>query len=158
MGGIAAAALFFHRRRLRFFDYADALAIAVAVGWSIARVGCFVVHDHPGKLTSFPLAVQFPDGPRHDLGLYDALLLASIALVLAVCRRRGWLRGKHMGLLALLYGLGRFALDFLRATDLPYVDRRYLGLTPAQYACGALVAFGIWRLLLTPATPKCHGT
>jgi phosphatidylglycerol:prolipoprotein diacylglycerol transferase len=52
--------------------------------------------------------------------------------------------------LALLYGVGRFGLDFLRARDLPYVDARYLGLTPAQYACIALVLFGLWRLTNRP--------
>ena len=42
----------------------------------------------------------------------------------------------------------RFALDFLRATDLPGADPRYFGLTPAQYgsvACfGAGVALSVW--------------
>jgi len=98
-------------------------------------------------LTSFPLAVVFPDGPRHDLGFYDALLLAAITLVLYGLRRRGALRGSFLTVLALLYGAGRFALDFLRARDLPYVDARYLGLTPAQYFCMALVAYGAWALL-----------
>ena len=51
-----------------------------------------------------------------------------------------------LALLALLYGSGRFALDFLRASDLPYVDARYLGLTPAQYGAALLVLWGIYVL------------
>jgi len=98
-------------------------------------------------LTSFPLAVAFADGPRHDLGLYDALLLAAITLVLYALRRRGALRGSLLALLALLYGAGRFLLDFLRARDLAYVDARYLGLTPAQYFCAVLVLYGAVALL-----------
>ena len=147
LGGLAAGALFFRRHRLSFARYGDVIALSVAPGWAVARLGCFAVHDHPGVRTSFPLAVLFPDGPRHDLGFYDALLLAAITLLLYGLRRRGALRGSLLAVLALLYGAGRFVLDFLRARDLPYVDARYLGLTPAQYFCGALVACGAWALL-----------
>jgi phosphatidylglycerol:prolipoprotein diacylglycerol transferase len=147
LGGLATGALFFQRRRLSFARYGDVIALSVAPGWAVARLGCFAVHDHPGVRTSFPLAVAFPDGPRHDLGLYDALLLAAITLVLYGLRRRGALRGSLLAVLALVYGVGRFALDFLRASDLPYVDARYLGLTPAQYFCVALVLYGAGTLL-----------
>ena len=153
LGGLAAGALFFRRRRLSFARYGDVIALSVAPGWAVARLGCFAVHDHPGVRTSFPLAVMFPDGPRHDLGLYDALLLAAITVVLYALRRRGALRGSLLAVLALLYGAGRFALDFLRARDLPYVDARYWGLTPAQYFCLALMAYGAWAVLAGRRTP-----
>ena len=147
LGGLAAGALFFHKRHLQFSRYGDTIALSVAPGWAVARLGCFAVHDHLGVRTSFPLAVAFPDGPRHDLGLYDALLLAAITAVLYLLRRRGALPGALLAVLALLYGAGRFGLDFLRAHDLPYVDARYLGLTPAQYFCLALIAYGATALL-----------
>ena len=147
LGGLAAGALFFRLRGLPFARYGDVFALSVAPGWAVARLGCFAVHDHPGVRTGFPLAVLFPDGPRHDLGLYDALLLAALTLLLYALRRRGELRGSLLAMLALLYGAGRFALDFLRARDLPYVDARYLGLTPAQYFCAVLVLYGAVALL-----------
>jgi phosphatidylglycerol---prolipoprotein diacylglyceryl transferase len=155
LGGLAAGALFFRGRHLSFARYGDVFALSVAPGWAVARLGCFAVHDHPGVLASFPLAVAFPDGPRHDLGLYDALLLAAITLVLYALRHRGALRGSLLAMLAILYGAGRFALDFLRARDLPYVDARYLGLTPAQYFCVGLVVYGAGALLRprAPAAP-----
>jgi phosphatidylglycerol:prolipoprotein diacylglycerol transferase len=112
----------------------------------VARLGCFSVHDHPGVLTSFPLAVQFPGGARHDLGLYDAIALAVISVVLYVVDRRGVLHDRLLALLALMYGTSRFFLDFLRARDLPYSDARYFGLTPAQYGSIVLVLWGIARL------------
>jgi phosphatidylglycerol:prolipoprotein diacylglycerol transferase len=116
----------------------------------VARLGCFSVHDHPGVLTSFPLAVQFPGGARHDLGLYDAIVLAAISVVLYAVDRRGLLRGRLLALLATLYGTCRFLLDFLRARDLAYSDARYFGLTPAQYAAIALVVWGLATLLVRP--------
>ena len=161
LGGVVAAVVFFRRRRVRFDDYADAFALGVAPGWGIARLGCFVIHDHPGVRTTFPLAVRFPEsaartlgfyGTRHDLGLDDALALFAFAAVLFALDRRGILRGRLLALLALLYGTTRFFFDFLRASDVPYADARYLGLTPAQYFCFGLWAYAVWKLAtLRPA-------
>lgn len=157
IGGGLAALVFFHRRGIRFGTYADALALGVAPGWAVARLGCFAVHDHPGSRTDFFLAVAFPDGARHDLGLYDALLLFGIGAVLHALRSRGRLRERLLPLTALLYGTGRFFLDFLRASDLAYVDARYLGLTPAQYVCFGLVVYGVWGLATFGRRGLAHG-
>ena len=155
LGGVLAAAIYFGRRTVRFDDYGDALAVGIAPGWGIARVGCFVIHDHPGVKTDFFLAVNFPEralatlgfsGVRHDLGLYDALALFSFGLLVWALERRGLLRGRLLALLALLYGASRFYFDTLRATDVPYADARYLGLTPAQYFCFGLWAYAAWKL------------
>ncbi|HYG69988.1 MAG TPA: prolipoprotein diacylglyceryl transferase family protein [Anaeromyxobacteraceae bacterium] len=144
LGGILAAAVFFRRRKLRFHDFGDPFAVAVATGWGVARVGCFTVHDHPGVLTDFPLAVAFPGGARHDLGLYEAIILFALGGLLYLLFRRGALRGRLLPLLALLYGVSRFLLDFLRARDIDYADARYLGLTPAQWITLGLMAYAVW--------------
>jgi phosphatidylglycerol:prolipoprotein diacylglycerol transferase len=101
--------------------------------------------------TDFFLAVRFPDGPRHDLGLYEAILLFAIGALLWALHRRGALRGKLLAVLALLYGTGRFVLDFLRATDVEYADARHLGLTFAQFTAVALVAYAAWAFARLPA-------
>lgn len=149
-GGVAAALVFFRIRGVPLDRYGDAFAVGVPTGWAVARVGCFLVHDHPGRLTRFPLAVAFPGGARHDLGLYEALVLFAIAGVLWRLWARRRLEGKLLGLLAVLYGVSRFLLDFLRATDVAYADARYAGLTPAQYGAILLVSWGAWRLARPP--------
>ena len=160
LGGVIAAVVWFRVKRIRFADYADAFALGLAPGWGVARIGCFTVHDHPGVLTSFPLAVQFPDGPRHDLGLYEAIVLLALGAVLWILHRRDRLRGGLLPLLALVYGIARFLLDFLRARDVPYADARHLGLTFAQYTAVALVVWGaaglvrVGRAGFAPATPR----
>src|SRR5882724_8760947 len=88
LGGVLAAVAYFRWKGLRLSQFADALALGVAPGWAVARLGCFTVHDHPGVRTDFLLAVAFPDGARHDLGLYDALLLLAISVVLYAVARR----------------------------------------------------------------------
>jgi phosphatidylglycerol:prolipoprotein diacylglycerol transferase len=151
LGALIAAAVFFRARKLRFGDYADTFGLAVPWGWAVARLGCFAVHDHPGVRTDFFLAVDFPvqgyGGPRHDLGLYDALWLFGIALVITWLWRNRRMTGRLLPLAALLYAPGRFVFDSLRATDLSYVDARYLGLTPAQYFCMFLVVYGVFFLV-----------
>jgi phosphatidylglycerol:prolipoprotein diacylglycerol transferase len=146
LGGIVAAVVWFRVKRVRFAGYADAFALGIAPGWGVARLGCFSVHDHPGVRTSFFLAVQFPDGPRHDLGLYEAVVLFAIGAALWMLHRRGLLRDRLLAVLAVTYGVARFLLDFLRARDVAYADARHFGLTFAQYTAVALVAWGAVRL------------
>ena len=70
----------------------------------------------------------------------------AIALVVIVARRTRR-PGMVTGALAVVYPMIRFPLDFLRATDLgPESDPRYGGLTPAQWACIATFALGLWML------------
>ncbi len=154
LGAVIALAVFLRRRNLLLAPYADALALGTAPGWGVARIGCFVVHDHPGVRTHFPLAVAFPGGARHDLGLYDALWLFAIAALLYALAARGALKGRLLAVLAVLYAVGRFCFDFLRARDLPYSDARYFGLTPAQYFCFLIFGWGLWQLLGARAPSK----
>ncbi len=156
LGGVLAAAVFFRRRKVAFALYADSFALSVSTGWGIARLGCFAVHDHPGVRSTSLLAVNFPGGPRLDMGLIDALWLFAIAAFLTLLAHRHELTGKLLALLALLYGAGRFTFDFFRARDVAYADARYLGLTPAQYAALALIAYGLYQLSrkrTAPAAP-----
>src|SRR5262249_35799694 len=67
------------------------------------------------------------------------------AVVVLECRPRP--PGTSVAVLALLYAPVRFFLDFLRQTDLPGADARYLGLTVAQYGCIVLAGIGIALLV-----------
>jgi phosphatidylglycerol:prolipoprotein diacylglycerol transferase len=170
MGGVLGALVgifvFFRKEKIPLLPYVDSIALGTAPGWSVARIGCFLVHDHPGVRTDFPLAVDFPvlgyGGPRHDLGLYDVFVLAAIGVLLHTLKRRRPPQGTLMGLLACCYCLPRFLLDFLRASDLGFVDRKE-GLTAAQYIVPVLFGVGVWLLLqarknpvapASPLTPK----
>lgn len=146
MGGILAAVVYFRIKGASFRAYSDPLALAVSLGWAIARIGCFLVHDHPGVKSDFFLALDFPGGPRHDLGMYDMLALFAMHGVLRVLASKGLMRGKLLPLLAIMYGTTRFFFDFLRATDTSYTDARYFGLTPAQYVCIGLWIYGLYEI------------
>ncbi len=115
--------------------YADSLAFGLAAGWAFGRMGCFTAHDHPGRLTDFVLAVQYPGGARHDLGLYEAMWAWLVTIVFLIMKKRGnQPLGIYVAILTTAYAPVRFGLDFLRATDVHGADPRYFGLTPGHYS------------------------
>lgn len=155
LGGFfsAAIAVFVYLRwkRIPFLPYAEAVLFGFVPAWMIARIGCATAHDHPGRYSQFPLAVRFPDGPRHDLGLYEVLLsLIWVPLIYWLGRKNKIddpPRGTILSVMTIAYCVPRFFLDFLRATDLPGHDVRYLGLTPAQYGCLILTGLSVTFLI-----------
>jgi phosphatidylglycerol:prolipoprotein diacylglycerol transferase len=140
VGGIGGLAFVAWRRGLgaegvlRFIDLAVyALPFTLAVG----RFGCALQHDHLGLASTHFLAVDFPTGPRFDLGLLEFLYLVPLSLLFLALGRRPRPTGFYLGLFFALYSPARFAMDALRAED-----ARYLGWTPAQYLCVAATLAG----------------
>lgn len=132
-GALFAALIFFKKNRVDPNYYVHAIIFAFPWGWAIGRVGCFLIHDHPGTLTHSILGLKYPDGTRFDLGLIEILNGLGMGLVTLVSKKlkAGDMTVSSIGIL--WYGGFRFLTDFLRATDLSGSDARYLGLTPAQY-------------------------
>lgn len=134
-------------KKLPALRYADTICYGFPFGWFFGRLGCGVVHDHVGSLTTFPLAMNFDDGfwiwtegsaffhgVRHELGLYEAALLIPMMILFYVWGRQDRVPGFFLGAFGAMYAPVRFVLEFLRNHDLEgHQDARYLGLTPAQY-------------------------
>lgn len=143
-GGALCAVVYFRRKGLDVWRYTDCLVLGLTVGWFFGRLGCTIVHDHPGIRSDFILAVQYPSGARHDLGLYEWLFTIGLILLLLVVRTRKPAPGTILGLICVLYAPVRFGLDFLRIND-----KLYFGLTAGQYFSVALLAIGVWVLMRT---------
>ncbi|MBI3856870.1 MAG: prolipoprotein diacylglyceryl transferase [Planctomycetes bacterium] len=145
LGAIITCTIYFRvLRHRRWWIDADFIIQGLITGWIFGRIGCTVSGDHPGPRTTVPWAFHYPDGPRHNMGMYEmlytALLLFPANLLL---HRFKPPVGSFVALNCILYGAGRFALDFLRATDRSDADPRYLGLTLGHYCSLALVLFGL---------------
>lgn len=142
-------------RRVRVFPYLDAAAYGFTASWTLARVGCFVTHDHPGTETDFALGVlgTCPGDPSlacHPLGLYEACWALVLLIAFTAALRSPRHPGFVFGWLLVTYGPTRLLLDILRH---PAGDARYLGLTPAQYLSMVVFLVGVvvlWRHRNTP--------
>ena len=159
VGAITGGFVWSWFRKESLLRVGEAAAFAGPFGWTFGRLGCFLSHDHPGRVSDFFLAVDNyrfgtpPYQPRHDLGLYDMIVMIGIAVVFLVLVRKPRPVGFYVALLPTLYTPFRFALDFLRAPAGEGGDPRYAGLTPAQYASIALFVVGLWlmrRVLVKP--------
>lgn len=168
IGGIVATSLVVRFKKLRWSTISDASAMSLAAAYSVGRTGCWAVGDDYGRPWDSPLAVQFPEGAPpstaanmsqlfgvsfppgtdpsaviavHPTQIYEVIL--GFVMFLIVWRFRdhkraaGWL----FGLYAVLAGLERFIIEFVRAKD----DRFFGGLTLAQViALGFVVAGVAW--------------
>jgi phosphatidylglycerol---prolipoprotein diacylglyceryl transferase len=146
--------------RVPVWAYLDNAAFAFFSGWCFGRVGCSLAHDHIGAPTAWFTGVAFPlDWPRpgaelglrHDLGMYEAALCIAMVTAMVLLDRKERSHGFFSILCLFVYAPGRFALEFLRGTDLEQVagrtsDARYAGLTLAQYGCLVLFVLGLWML------------
>jgi len=152
-GGILMMTIYYRvLRKRRWWREADLLMQGMIVGWIFGRFGCTMSGDHPGSHTTLPFAYPYPDGPRHNLGLYE-MVFTMVVLLPAnlLLHRKKPPVGSFIAMNCILYGLGRFGLDFLRATDRSDADPRYFGLTLGHYCSLGLFVFGVLVALLARA-------
>ena len=153
LGALIGNVLFYRVLRPRpWLAHADVVMYAFPFAWIFGRAGCAIVHDHIGRPTAFPLAVNFDPmleglGMRHDLGLYECLYSIVISAVFFTFRNRAWPAGSFLVLWTVLYAPVRFSLDFLRRTDeipgFPTADVRWAGLTPGQWGSVTMLLLGV---------------
>jgi phosphatidylglycerol:prolipoprotein diacylglycerol transferase len=155
-GAVIGAFIWKARRKLDITVPLDQVAFGMPVGWFFGRTGCFVVHDHPGRITDFFLAVDnyqygdLPIGPRHDLGLYEVFWSAAMIVLFKLLDKKPRPYGFYTGTLIVLYAPFRFSLDFLREAD-----AKYFGLTPGHYSSLLSLVLGsyvLWRAFNRPIT------
>jgi phosphatidylglycerol:prolipoprotein diacylglycerol transferase len=129
LGGLAAG-LYFHYRKLPVLVYADAGIPAVALGYAIGRIGCFLNGDDFGTICRLPWAVTYPPGteayadhlargwispaavaslPIQPVQLY--LSLVGIGLFVLLTNWRPKVAGKRFCTYLISYGMARFFME-----------------------------------------------
>ena len=106
--------------------------------WAIGRLGCALVHDHPGIRSAGLLAVAYPGGARYDLGVLEVffhVLLAGCFLLFDRSRRPA---GFYFAAFFCAYGPFRFLLDGLHVNP-----PRYFGWTVDTYASVLATLIGL---------------
>ena len=140
MGGTLLGVIGTKVHRLPTKKVADCVAVTLAVGQALGRVGCFLVGDDYGAPSDVPWAIAFPKGapptldPVHPTMLYEMVWLLLVAGLL--WRRRHvspFLFGEYLA----LNGLGRSIIEIWRIN--PVVA---FGLTEPQIIGISLVVLG----------------
>jgi len=168
----AATVWTMRRRSLPVWETLDAATLALAVGYAVGRIGCFLVGDDYGVPTDRPWGVRFPYGlppttagalrsppfnvdvpanvpddqllAVHPTQLYETTLALAIWVVGMWLLRRRTATGTTALVVLGLLAVERFAIEFFRAKD----DRFVHGLTVAQLISLVLVVLigTIWAL------------
>jgi len=147
----ATTAIWAQARRIELAGLADCVALGVLVAVVVGRIGCALVHDHPGVPTELPIGVDFPNRVvawlglhgaggtvrLHDCGLEELVALLPLGAIAWTLWRRRLRPGVVAVVIALGYAALRFALDFLR---LPATEPSHAGLTAGQWASVAMAA------------------
>lgn len=156
--GVLAAFWWFARKTGRtFLDVSDFVAPLIPAGLFWGRLGNFINGELWGKATDVSWGMVFPHGgpePRHPTQLYEAAL-EGVALfaILWIFSRRKRPSGAVSGLFALMYGIFRFGVEFVRVPDAQLGYLAFGWLTMGQLLCLPLIAVGLWLLLRHGMSP-----
>lgn len=144
--GVLAGFIYCKIKKISFVKYFDLIMPEIAIAQGFGRIGCFLAGCCYGKETDSFLGVVFPSGGLAPAGvkiLPTQLFMSAgdflIALVLILYSRKNKTDGNIGAGYLVLYGLGRFAIEFLRNDS-----RGEVGvLSTSQFISIFIVAIGI---------------
>ena len=153
LAALVAAVVLIRRYGLPWRPAVDALIPSVALGQAIGRLGCLMAGCCWGAACDLPWAVTYTD-PRaaanvgtplgvqvHPFPVYAAVMNLSIYLVLAALYRRRPSPGRVFATYLVMYGVGRFLLEYTRGD----ISRGFVldgALSTSQLISSFLVAAG----------------
>lgn len=162
-GGVLGTlfAIWLHSRRykLSFLRVSDYIACCIPFGLFLVRLANFVNGELWGMETDVPWAVIFDttgqEVPRHPSQLYEAaaegLLMAAILWPLFWKTDARYKPGFLFGMAALIYGVSRFLIEFVRMPDAHLVDVvEQTGLSRGQQLTIPMILLGLY-LVFTAA-------
>jgi len=178
IGVLVATWLWAYRQRLHVMDVMDFIVPLVPLGLGLGRIANFIGAELWGKYTHSGWGVVFPSDPafygwstdelqaqfasgaldafaRHPSQLYQAGwegVVMFCVLWWFSCTPRP--RYAVSGMFALLYGLFRFAVEFVRVPDANLGYLAFGWLTMGQILSLPLIALGIYWLWLSRSSPQ----
>jgi phosphatidylglycerol:prolipoprotein diacylglycerol transferase len=178
--GVMAASLWWTRtHKLHYFDTMDFVAPLIPAGLGFGRIGNFIGSELWGKYTDAGWGVVFPNGlpsqfagmdlamlkaqfqtgalnefARHPSQLYQAFLEGVVMFAaLWWFSRKPRPRYAVSGLFALLYGVFRFAVEFVRVPDEGIGYLAFGWLTMGQALSIPLIVLGLFLFWLSRRSP-----
>src|SRR3954465_897511 len=165
IGGFPGCSAYLLIKKIDYFPAADAAAPALAIGYALGRIGCFLVGDDYGAPTDSWVGIAFPKGSPpttaqslrefgvhvdpsippdqvlrvHPTQLYESAAAFVMFAILMWMNRRQHPRGRTFGAFLVLWGIERFLVEIVRAKD-----DRFLGpFTIAQLISAIIFVIGL---------------
>ncbi len=126
IAALIAAVVLLRRYKLAALPTFDVIVPSLALGHAIGRVGCLMAGCCWGAACDLPWAITYTDPiaaqrlgtplhhPLHPFPIYEALFNLGLYLLLTSLFRRRLAAGRVFATYLVLYGLGRFALEWTR--------------------------------------------
>ena len=159
LGVLIAAAIFCWRRRKRWIDVMDFVAPLCPLGLAAGRMGNFINGELPGRTTTVPWGMWFPQHDatpiaRHPSQLYQFALEGLVLFaILWIFSRKHRPPGQVSALFLIGYGTLRFIAEFARQPD------DFLGLLALNFSMGqwlsipmVLIGIAMWMWSSRPST------
>jgi len=177
LGVLAAAPIWTRRHHIAFFDAVDFVAPLVPIGLGLGRLGNFIGGELWGRHTDVPWGMIFPraleslgktrdelyqmyiagqldNEARHPSQLYEFCLEGVVLFtVLWFYSRKPRPRYAVSGMFALLYGIFRFCVEFVREPDVQLGFVAFDWLTMGQILSLPLIAVGVLLLWMSRRAP-----
>lgn len=158
---LLAAMVYCKVKKLSFLKCFDMVAPAVILAQGFGRMGCFCAGCCYGKVTTSWFSVTFPEGSFAPAGvpliptqLVSAAGCVLIALLLMWLDRKPHKAGFLGGMYMLLYGIGRFVIEFFRNDHRGAVGP----LSTSQFISLGFVLVAIILFVRKDRTPVAVGT
>ena len=153
LGVLVAMYLFAKKQRKSFFQMTDFVAPLVPLGLGAGRIGNFIGGELWGRATDVPWAMVFPTDParlpRHPSQLYqfaiEGIVLFSVLWWFSSKPRP---RMAVSGLFLVIYGLGRFLVEFVRQPDDQLGFIAFDWLTMGQLLSIPMILFGLALMIV----------
>jgi phosphatidylglycerol:prolipoprotein diacylglycerol transferase len=151
LGVLLVAWLVGRKYGVGFWRITDFVAPMIPIGLGAGRIGNFLNGELWGRVADLPWAMVFPGAgpdPRHPSQLYQALLegLVMFVILWVFSSRPRPLRAVS-GLFLILYGLFRFAVEFVREPDAHLGFIAFGWLTMGQLLTLPMILFGLWLMV-----------
>ncbi len=121
IAGVLAAIVYCKRKKLIFLEYFDLCAASISLAQGFGRLGCFLAGCCYGRETDLPIGVVFPESSLAPAGvrvLPTQLFSSAGNFLIMFILLWHYKHRKKVGdtgfLYMLLYGVGRFCIEFLR--------------------------------------------
>lgn len=122
IAGVISAIIYCRQKKYKFLEYFDLLVPSVALAQGFGRIGCLLAGCCYGRETDSFLGIVFPDGCMAPAGvkLLPTQIFSSagdfliVALLILFYRKNKHRTGYTGFLYMILYGVGRFLIEYLR--------------------------------------------